>query len=95
MTSALWAHDGPPRSSSQARAAVERLEKTHLDFPVTLADYLTTLAIALHATRGRLAACSGADADATSVDDELVARRGRLRRGRAVLYALLLAFDRA
>jgi hypothetical protein len=31
MTSALWAHAGPPRSPSPARAADERVEKTHLD----------------------------------------------------------------
>jgi hypothetical protein len=49
MTSALWAHARPPQAVLQARAADERLEKTHLDFPVTLAVYLTTLAIGLHA----------------------------------------------
>jgi AcrR family transcriptional regulator len=49
MTSALWAHARPPEAVLQARVADERLEKTHLDFPVTLEDYLTTLAIGLHA----------------------------------------------
>jgi AcrR family transcriptional regulator len=49
MTAALWAHARPPGAVLEACAADERLEKTHLDFPVTLADYLTTLAIGLHA----------------------------------------------
>jgi AcrR family transcriptional regulator len=49
MTSALWAHARPPEAVLQARAADERLEKTHLDFPTTLEDYLTTLAIGLQA----------------------------------------------
>jgi AcrR family transcriptional regulator len=49
MTSALWAHARPPEAVLQACAADERLEKTHLDFPATLQDYLTTLAIGLHA----------------------------------------------
>jgi AcrR family transcriptional regulator len=49
MTSALWAHARPPEAVLQACVADERLEKAHLDFPVTLADYLTTLAIGLHA----------------------------------------------
>jgi hypothetical protein len=49
MTSALWAHARPPEAVVQACAADERLEKTHLDFPDALADYLTTLAIGLHA----------------------------------------------
>ena len=49
MTSALWAHARPPEAVVQACAADERLGKTHLNFPVTLADYLTTLAIGLHA----------------------------------------------
>jgi AcrR family transcriptional regulator len=49
MTSALWAHARPPEAVLRALAADERLEKARLDFPVTLADYLTTLAIGLHA----------------------------------------------
>jgi AcrR family transcriptional regulator len=49
MTSALWAHARPPDAVLQACAADERLEKTHLDFPAALQDYLTTLAIGLHA----------------------------------------------
>jgi AcrR family transcriptional regulator len=49
MTSALWAHARPPDAVLQACAADERLEKTHLDFPATLEDYLTILAIGLHA----------------------------------------------
>ena len=49
MTSALWAHARPPEAVLQALAADERLEKARLDFPVALADYLTTLAIGLHA----------------------------------------------
>jgi AcrR family transcriptional regulator len=48
MTSALWAHARPPEAVLQACASDERLEKTHLDFPVALEDYLTTLAIGLH-----------------------------------------------
>jgi AcrR family transcriptional regulator len=49
MTSALWAYARPPEALLEARAADERLEETHLDFPVTLEDHLTTLAIGLHA----------------------------------------------
>jgi AcrR family transcriptional regulator len=49
MTSALWAHARPPEAVLQACAADERLEKVHLDFPATLEDYLTTLAIGLRA----------------------------------------------
>jgi AcrR family transcriptional regulator len=49
MTAALWAHARPPEAVLQACAADERLEKTHLDFQATLEDYLTTLAIGLHA----------------------------------------------
>jgi AcrR family transcriptional regulator len=49
MTSALWAHARPPEAVLQACAADERLEKTHLDFQAALEDYLTTLAIGLHA----------------------------------------------
>ena len=39
----------PPEAVLQALAADERLEKARLDFPVALADYLTTLAIGLGA----------------------------------------------
>jgi AcrR family transcriptional regulator len=49
MAAALWAHARPPEAVLQARAADERLEATHLDFPATLEDHLTTLAIGLHA----------------------------------------------
>ena len=49
MTSALWAHARPPEAVLQALAADERLEKARLDFPVALADHLTTLAIGLDA----------------------------------------------
>jgi hypothetical protein len=49
MTSALWAHARPPDAVIQAHAADERLKKTHLDFPATPEDHLTTLAIGLHA----------------------------------------------
>jgi AcrR family transcriptional regulator len=49
MTSALWAYARPPEAARQACAADQRLEKTHLDFPATLEDYLTTTAIGLHA----------------------------------------------
>jgi AcrR family transcriptional regulator len=49
MTSALWAHAKPPEAVLEACALDERLERTHLDFPATLEDYLTTLAIGLHA----------------------------------------------
>jgi AcrR family transcriptional regulator len=49
MTSALWAYARPPEAVLQALAADERLEKTHLDLRATLEDYLTTLAIGLHA----------------------------------------------
>jgi hypothetical protein len=49
MTSALWAHARPPEAVLQACAADKRLQETHLDFPVALEDYLTTLAIGLHA----------------------------------------------
>ena len=49
MTSALWAHARPPEAVLEALAADERLERARLDFPVTLADHLTTLAIGLDA----------------------------------------------
>ena len=49
MTSALWAHARPPEAVLEALAADERLEKVHLDFPATLEDHLTTLALGLHA----------------------------------------------
>jgi AcrR family transcriptional regulator len=48
MITGLWAHARPPEALIQARAADERLQKTQLDFPATLADHLTTLAIGLH-----------------------------------------------
>jgi AcrR family transcriptional regulator len=49
MTAALWAHARPPEAVLQACTADERLERAHLDFPAALEDYLTTLAIGLHA----------------------------------------------
>jgi AcrR family transcriptional regulator len=49
MTSALWAHAQPPEAVVQAVAGDPRLESAHLDFGATLEDYLTTLAIGLHA----------------------------------------------
>jgi AcrR family transcriptional regulator len=49
MTSALWAYARPPEAVVRAQAADERLQKMHLDFAGALADYLTTLAIGLHA----------------------------------------------
>jgi AcrR family transcriptional regulator len=52
MTSALWAHARPPEAVLQAFAADERLAAMQLDFRVTLQEYLTTLAIGLHARAG-------------------------------------------
>jgi AcrR family transcriptional regulator len=49
VASALWAYARPPEAVLEALAADERLGKVHLDFPVTLADHLTTLAVGLHA----------------------------------------------
>jgi AcrR family transcriptional regulator len=49
MTAALWAHARPPEAVRQAHAADERFERMHLEFAATLEDYLTTLAIGLHA----------------------------------------------
>jgi len=49
MASALWAFARPPEALVQALATDERLEKVHLDFGVALEDYLTTVAIGLHA----------------------------------------------
>jgi AcrR family transcriptional regulator len=49
MTAALWAHARPPEALLEAYAADERLERAQLDFAPTLQDYLTTLAIGLHA----------------------------------------------
>ena len=49
VTSALWAHARPPQAVLDIYAADERLAHMRLDFPVALADYLTTLAIGLHA----------------------------------------------
>jgi hypothetical protein len=53
MTSALWAHARPPEAVLEARAADARLERAHLDFAITLEDYLITLAIGLHARTAR------------------------------------------
>jgi Tetracyclin repressor-like, C-terminal domain len=49
MTAALWAYARPPEAVCQALAADERLEQAQIDFPVTLDDHLTTLAIGLDA----------------------------------------------
>ena len=49
MTAALWAHARPPEALLEAYAADGRLERAQLDFAPTLQDYLTTLAIGLHA----------------------------------------------
>jgi len=49
VASALWAYARPPEAVLDALAADERLGKVHLDFPTTLADHLTTLAVGLHA----------------------------------------------
>jgi AcrR family transcriptional regulator len=49
VASALWAYARPPEAVLEALAADERLGKVHLDFPTTLADHLTTLAVGLHA----------------------------------------------
>ena len=52
MTAALWPHARPPEAVLQAYAADERLAHTQLDFATALTDYLTTLAIGLHARAG-------------------------------------------
>jgi AcrR family transcriptional regulator len=49
MTSALWAHARPPEAVRQAYASDERLRISQLEFPAALEDYLTTLAVGLHA----------------------------------------------
>jgi AcrR family transcriptional regulator len=49
MTSAFWPHARPPEAVRQAFAADERLRSSRLEFPGVLEDYLTTLAIGLHA----------------------------------------------
>jgi aryl-alcohol dehydrogenase-like predicted oxidoreductase len=55
MTSALWAYAHPPQAVVEACASDERLAAAHLDFPVALEDYLTTLAIGLHARHAHIA----------------------------------------
>ena len=52
MTSALWSHARPPEAVLQAFAADARLAQAQLDFQPTLEDYLTTLALGLHARAG-------------------------------------------
>jgi AcrR family transcriptional regulator len=52
MTAALSAYSRPPEAVVQALAGDERLARARLDFPVALADHLTTLAIGLHARFG-------------------------------------------
>jgi AcrR family transcriptional regulator len=49
ITAALWAYARPPEAVLEAYAADERLARTHLEFSATLEDYLTTLAVGLHA----------------------------------------------
>jgi AcrR family transcriptional regulator len=49
MTSAFWPHARPPEAVRQAFAADERLRNSKLEFPAALEDYLTTLAVGLHA----------------------------------------------
>lgn len=49
MTSAFWPHARPPEAVREAYAADERLRNSQLDFPIALEDYLTTLAVGLHA----------------------------------------------
>lgn len=49
MTAGLWAFSCPPEAVVQALATDERLAKAKLDFPVALADFLTTQAIGLNA----------------------------------------------
>jgi AcrR family transcriptional regulator len=48
-TAGLWAFACPPEAVREALAADERLARAQLDFPVALADQLTTVAIGLHA----------------------------------------------
>lgn len=52
MTSSLWPHARPPAALLEACAADPRLALHQIEFPTTLADYLTTLAIGLHARAG-------------------------------------------
>jgi hypothetical protein len=49
MASALCAYRRPPEAVLAACSMDHRLDAMKLDFPVTLADHLTTLAIGLHA----------------------------------------------
>jgi AcrR family transcriptional regulator len=49
MTTALWPHARPPEAVREAFAADERLRNSQLDFPTALEDFLTTLAVGLHA----------------------------------------------
>ena len=49
MTSALWPHARPPKAVREVYATDERLRNSQLDFPIALEDYLTTLAVGLHA----------------------------------------------
>jgi AcrR family transcriptional regulator len=51
MASALWTYARPPQALLDACATDERLAATQLDFPASLEDFLTTLAIGLHARR--------------------------------------------
>jgi AcrR family transcriptional regulator len=53
MTAALWAFARPPEPVLQAQAADPRLARIVLDFQTALADYLTTLAVGLHARAAR------------------------------------------
>jgi AcrR family transcriptional regulator len=49
LTSAFWPHARPPEAVREALAADERLRSSQLDFPNALEDYLTTVAVGLHA----------------------------------------------
>jgi AcrR family transcriptional regulator len=49
LTSAVWPHARPPEAVREALAADERLRSSQLDFPNALEDYLTTVAVGLHA----------------------------------------------
>jgi AcrR family transcriptional regulator len=49
MIAALWAYARPPEAVLEAYDADERLSQQHLEFRPALVDYLTTLAVGLHA----------------------------------------------
>lgn len=49
ITSSLWVHSRPPAALRDAMAADGRLAAMRLDFAATMADFLTTFALGLHA----------------------------------------------